>query len=249
MNNCRHCGGETVAAICWPCVEKVQRLCERAHAILPLMVDEIAKDTAKASIGSASGGDKTVISLHALEARDNLKKVIIELQDRARRRKDGVPLRLKEDAKYLQELAYGQSADDPLWHLVADFQWAVFKCTTIIDVRKEKTTAGICVCGSVLKHWADTGSVVCDKCRHISTVEEAADRLRQKLDRSVYEAWLDDENMVTALFWAYGKQVKQPTLRKWVQRGHLQRDDKKRMQVCEVLDFIERKELEALAKS
>lgn len=181
-NNCRHCGAETVAALCGRCVNLVRNLCVQAGEVLPLMEDEIAKDTAKASIGSASGGDKSVLSLHALEARDDLRRVILLLQDRAGCRKDGKPDTLGCEAYGLQKHRYGQSADDPLYSLVEEFQDAVKKCWRTVDAREEKVTAGRCACGETLRTWrGQKGIVVCHKCRHISTFEEAQERMSNKV--------------------------------------------------------------------
>lgn len=249
MNNCRHCGGETVAALCGRCVNTVRALAVQAGEVLPLMEDEIAKDTAKASIGSASGGDKSVLNIHALEARDDLRRVILLLQDRAGCRKDGKPETLGREAYGLQKHRYGQSADDPLYSLVEELQDAVKKCWRTVDAREEKITAGKCVCGETLRTWrGQKGIVVCHKCRHISTLEEAEERLNDKIDDGVYDAWLTNNQMSDALtrFEIY---LKPDSVSKMVRRaeGEIPRDDQNRTCVRDVVDYIERKKLGLVA--
>lgn len=239
-NSCRHCGAETVAALCWTCVKKVQRLCERAHEILPLMRDEIAKETAKAPIGSGGGGDKSVISVHALETRDNLRRVILLLQDRAGCRKDGKPETLAREAYGLQKHRYGQSADDPLYSLVEEFQDAVKDCWRTVDAREDRETAGKCVCGETLRKWRNqTDVVVCHACRHISTVEEAKERMSNKVMDGLAGQYLTPAQSVDALSMC-DHEVTLKVVEGWARHKPVAKDGA-RLLFDDVLDLAERR--------
>lgn len=239
MTYCRHCGAEELTAVlCYKCLKHVRALCGRAFFILPLMGDEIAKDTAKAPTGGGGGGgEKTVISFPALAARDNLVLGIKALQSRARAPMTGKPKDLHESAHRLQD-PIRDVAGDPLHYLVNDLERDLRACEQMVDTRQERKVCGRCTCGTLLMGYVGASMVKCRVCKAPNSVPEAQARLYEEFLDRLSGRWLPVPLMVVA-FAGIGYDLKDNTVRQWIKRRKLVYNASKEVYFDEVLDLVE----------
>ena len=239
--NCRACGADKqTTPLCGKCLLKVKDLCTSAHDVMPLMGDEIAKETAKARLGGGGGdGAPDVISFHALEARDNLKATIKALQSRARMGANGEPMTLQANLWRLQRRTSLTWEKDPLGHLLDELTDRVRDCWRIVDQRQEKTTAGHCTqCGHLIRAAQGTEIVRCPGCGHSDQTQTIKDRLREETLDRLNGSMLTATEMVVAAA-QLGETLKEQTIRGWHKKGWLSRDAQKRYLFDDVWELME----------
>lgn len=240
--NCRACGADKqTTPLCGKCLLKVKDLCTSAHDVMPLMGDEIAKETAKARLGGGGGdGAPDVISFHALEARDNLITTILKLQRRAwAERRDGNPKSLYRDAHLLQRYVTINWESDPLGYLLDELTDHVRDCWRIVDQRQEKTTTGHCSqCGHLIRAAQGAEIVRCPGCGHSDQTQIIKDRLREETLDRLNGSMLTATEMVVAAA-QLGETLKEQTIRGWHKKGWLTRDAQKRYLFDDVWELME----------
>lgn len=239
--NCRACGADKqTTPLCGKCLLKVKDLCTSAHDVMPLMGDEIAKETAKARLGGGGGdGAPDVISFHALEARDDLKGTIKALQRRAGLGADGEPMALRSNLWLLQRRTALTWESDPLGYLLDELTDHVRDCWRIVDQRQEKTTAGHCSrCGHLIRAAQGAEVVLCPGCGLADTVRNMQDILREETLDRLNGSMLTAAEMVVAAA-QLGETLKEQTIRGWYTKGKLARDEKKRYLFDDVWELVE----------
>lgn len=212
-NYCRICGQTASVYVCYPCLTRWKQAVVDGGRLLPLLDDELARQTSKAPTGTGVGdGAVEAVNLEALEVKAALQRALGRFA--AQVGAAGV-VRAYAHAQRLQE----HPTDEPgLWGDYQALTDSIARARDLVDAREAHLQQGACPsCGQPVTGPSTSKRLTCPACGKTHPVAVLASHRRAQTLARVGERELTRQEVTLYIATALPG-VKPATARKWVSR-------------------------------
>lgn len=210
---CRICGQTASVYVCYLCLTRWKQAVVDGGRLLPLLDDELARQTSKAPTGTGAGdGAVEAVNLEALEVKTALQRALGRFIAQV-----GVAgmVRAYAHAQRLQE----HPTDEPgLWGDYQALADSIRRARDLVDARDATITQGTCpACGQPVAGPSTSKRLTCPACGKTHPVAVLASHRRSQTLARVGERELTRQEVTLYIATALPG-IKRATAHKWVQR-------------------------------